>query len=459
MTSLLTALVVALIVAVPGLASAGPGARAKLSADLRAEISRGNNSTVEVIVDGDEAAINRVLTRLPLTLKKRLGRGAVLEVPAHQLDALTADPDVRAVAANAVVTSHMALTTATTGADAALAGMVASLGAVNGGGVGVAVIDSGIAAHKSLSGKVVVSMDFTRDKAMGKGRDGYGHGTHIAGIVAGAELDRRKAQGAGGMAPGAHLINLRVLGDDGSGLVADVVEAVDWAIANRAQYNIRIINMSLGAPVTQSYQDDPLGQAVERAVRAGIVVVASAGNRGLTADGKTVLGSVTSPGNSPYAITVGAVRANGTAGRGDDTLAPWSSRGPTQFDYIVKPDLGAPGSLIKSAGVEGSTLADHPSRPHGRQGPLRLHDDERHEPGGGGRERRCRAADRRQPAPDAARRAPGPAGLGRFHAGSGPARRRCRQPEPHQRVAGGPVPAGAHRIGPVPGQLGRPDQG
>ena len=91
------------------------------------------------------------------------------------------------------------------------------------------------------------------------------------------------------MAPGAHLINLRVLDDDGAGQVADVIEAIDWAIENRGQYNIRVINLSLGTPVTQSYRDDPLGQAVERAVKAGIVVVASAGNRGETPDGKTVL--------------------------------------------------------------------------------------------------------------------------------------------------------------------------
>ena len=147
-------------------------------------------------------------------------------------------------------------------------------------------------------------MNFTGDGE--RGRDGYGHGTHIAGIVAGREIDTRRVNAGGGMAQGAHLIDLRVLGNDGSGQVANVIEAVDWAIEHRAEHNIRAINMSLGTQVTQSFRDDPLGQAVKRAVQAGIVVVASAGNRGQTADGKKVLGSVTSPGNSPYVITVGA---------------------------------------------------------------------------------------------------------------------------------------------------------
>ena len=117
MTSRILAVLVAVAMASPALA--GPGRRARLSTDVSDEIRKGNRSTVEVIVDGDDATISRVLSRHPLLLKKRLRRGAVLEVPAGQLDALTADAEVNAVAANAVVTSHMALTTATTGADAA----------------------------------------------------------------------------------------------------------------------------------------------------------------------------------------------------------------------------------------------------------------------------------------------------------------------------------------------------
>ena len=98
-----------------------------------------------------------------------------------------------------------------------------------------------------------------------------------------------------------------MLGADGSGVASNVIEAIDWAIEHRKAYNIRVINLSLGAPVVQSYRDDPVCEAVERAIAAGIVVVAAAGNYGLTADGRLALGGITSPGNTPSAITVGAL--------------------------------------------------------------------------------------------------------------------------------------------------------
>ena len=148
-----------------------------------------------------------------------------------------------------------------------------------------------------------------------------------------------------------------MLGDDGSGTVSDVIEAIDWAIEHRDEYNIRIINLSLGAPVLQPYRDDPLCEAVERAVRAGLVVVAAAGNYGKTADGKTVMGGITSPGNSPYAIAVGAIDTHDTAQRSDDTLATYSSKGPTRYDLVLKPDLAAPGSHIVSAEAADSYLS------------------------------------------------------------------------------------------------------
>ena len=148
-----------------------------------------------------------------------------------------------------------------------------------------------------------------------------------------------------------------MLGRTGVGYTSDVLAGIDWAIANRTKYGIRVINLSLGHPVAESAATDPLCLAVERAVKAGIVVVTSAGNYGLTSTGAPVLGGITSPGNSPAAITVGALDTKGTADRSDDVVAPYSSKGPTRFDFTVKPDVVAPGTRIVSLEANGSYIA------------------------------------------------------------------------------------------------------
>ncbi len=128
--------------------------------------------------------------------------------------------------------------------------------------------------------------------------------------------------------------------------------------------------MSLGAPVLQPYRDDPVCAAVERAVRAGILVVAAAGNMGQAADGRRVMGGIVSPGNSPYAIAVGALDTKGTAERADDVVAPFSSSGPTRYDLVLKPDLVAPGRRVTSAESVGSLLSvNFPERHVAGSGP------------------------------------------------------------------------------------------
>ncbi|MFM8536072.1 MAG: S8 family peptidase, partial [Acidimicrobiia bacterium] len=172
--------------------------------------------------------------------------------------------------------------------------------------------------------------------------DDWGHGTHVAGIIAGNGYDSDGARLS--IAPKANIIALKALDFEGKGKISDIIAALDWAVTNKTAYNIRVINMSLGAGVFESYNTDPLTLAAKRAVDAGIVVVAAAGNMGKAADGKPQYGAITAPGNAPWVLTVGASSSMGTTDRRDDTIALYSSRGPTMIDFGAKPDLIAPGS-------------------------------------------------------------------------------------------------------------------
>ena len=326
--------------------------RARLSADLADHLAAGSQS-IDVIVHGNAATVDAIASRYNLAVKKRLKSGAVLRINAGQLDALQQDDQLDHLSGDIRLRGSMAITNQAIGADQVWAG-VGDVPSLTGNGVTVAVIDSGIdTRHRALRSRVLASVDFTG----GTGQDTYGHGTHVAGIIAGRPGRTAETRKLQGVADEASLVNLRVLGDDGSGSASDVIEAIDWAIEHRTQFRIGVINLSLGAPVLQPYRDDPLCEAVERAVASGIVVVAAAGNFGKTEDGRIVFGGITSPANSPYAVTVGAIDTHGTPERSDDTVATYSSRGPTAYDLIIKPDIVAPGSHIVSAEAAGSYLS------------------------------------------------------------------------------------------------------
>jgi serine protease AprX len=178
----------------------------------------------------------------------------------------------------------MAVTNAAIGADLVQAGLVPGAAALTGAGVTVAVLDTGVARVPELKGRLLASVDFTDER--GNGADRFGHGTHVAGIVAGGGSAAHA--GTVGVAPGAGIVNVKVLDDSGMGRVSDVIAGIDWTIAHASRFDIRVVTLAMGAVMTQSWRDDPLCQAVARAYRAGLVVVASAGNHGKAADGRTV---------------------------------------------------------------------------------------------------------------------------------------------------------------------------
>ena len=213
-----------------------------------------------------------------------------------------------------------------------------------GAGVGIAVIDSGIAPVPDLAGRISAFYDFTN----GQGGvptapvDPYGHGTHVAGLIAGSgALSNGQFEG---VAPSAHLIGLRVLDTSGSGSTSDAIAAVEFATANREALGIDIINISLGHPPYSRAADDPLVQAVEAASRAGVIVVVSAGNIGVNPVTNQIgYAGILSPANAPSALAVASSKSMGTLDPTDDRIANYSSRGPTWYDGFAKPDIAAPG--------------------------------------------------------------------------------------------------------------------
>jgi serine protease AprX len=348
-----------------GLTGSARGHRALLSADLLDfQAHRPSSSRARVIVHGSATEVDALAQRHHLQIVRRLADGAVLAANGHELESLAAEAGVDHLSGDVPVRPSMSISSFATASDQVWSGTgglllgLGSVSGVSGQGVVVAVVDSGIStAHPALAKKVVASVSLVSGDPSTD--DTFGHGTHVAGIIAGvgSAASRVTPLYNGGIAPGAQLVNVRVLGDDGVGLTSDVIAGIDWVIANRVKYGIRVINLSLGHPVAEPSLTDPLCEAVARAVGAGLVVVASAGNNGVAADGTPILGGIMSPGNSPYAITVGAVNTQGTVVRSDDRIATYSSRGPTRYDLAVKPDLAAPGNKIISLEAAGSYLS------------------------------------------------------------------------------------------------------
>lgn len=219
---------------------------------------------------------------------------------------------------------------------------------LTGKGITIAVLDTGIHPHEDLTqpdNRIVGFVDLVGEKA--DPYDDQGHGTHCAGDAVG---NGHQSEGLyAGAAPGANVVGVKVLDFSGGGRLSTVIRGIEWCIDKKAEYGIKVISLSLGSPAMESYRDDPLAQAAEKAWHEGIVVCAAAGNEGPSQ------GTISTPGNHPLIITVGAADDRNTVSREDDVKAPFSSLGPT-IDGLIKPDIYAPGTDIISLNAPGSEL-------------------------------------------------------------------------------------------------------
>jgi serine protease AprX len=285
----------------------------------------------------------KVVSRVPLI------NGLAVQLPAKQAKALAADRKVAGLTLNTRVhsTGLSSALLATTYPKTTKADKLWQRG-ITGAGIGVAVLDTGVAGDapdfKAADGGSRVVANVVTSPGATTAGDGFGHGTHVAGIIAGNSFNRApKDPFYGkyvGIAPDANLIAIKASDDAGNATVLDVINGIAFAVDHRADFNIRVLNLSLASDTQQSYKLDPLDAAVEYAWQKGIVVVAAAGNRGAAADAVKY-----APANDPYVISVGGFDETGNYGRGK--RADWSSTGKTQDD-VSKPEVTAPGAHIVS---------------------------------------------------------------------------------------------------------------
>src|SRR5712691_2981499 len=349
------ALLVLITLLVAGLCLAD-GNKPKLSKDLEALKGRPSGGTVDVIIQFKQTptdAQHQKVQNKGGVLKTKLDviKGAHYSVPVESLDALADDPDVAYISPDRRLSGSLDNTAAAVNAKAAWQS------GFDGTGIGVAVIDSGIDSMSETqdlygsNGKTRIT--YSQDFVGGGTDDYYGHGEHVAGIIAGSGRDSSYSwvdtRTFKGIAPNANLINLRVLDQNGQGTDSGVISAIQVAINLQNKLHIRVMNLSLGRQVFESYKQDPLCQAVEAAWKKGIVVVAAAGNYGRdNSMGTSGYATITSPGNDPYVITVGAMKTEGSPLRSNSLITSYSSKGPTLLDHVVKPDIVAPGNRVVS---------------------------------------------------------------------------------------------------------------
>lgn len=308
-------------------------------------------AVVEVVVTGSGNAVTSAVLRVGGEVVRDLPlvNGLSARVPRSALGALAAMPDIHTVSPNLPVQVEGRYGEGSGVASAVYSDSVrapkAWAAGWDGDGAGVAVVDTGINASGDLAGQVAASVDLTAES---DGVDHFGHGTFVAGLIAGTGA--ASAGAVRGVAPGAHLVSVKVAGRDGSSDLVTVLTGLQWVVDHRQDYGIRILNLSLGVTSAEDYRTNPLNIAVDRVWNAGIVVVAAAGNGGAAP------GTITTPGDDPLVVTAGATDDHTTTAFNDDSVAPFSAAGPTASNGVVKPDLVAPGTSVVSLRAPGSTI-------------------------------------------------------------------------------------------------------
>ena len=327
-----TAAVAALALVVPLGATAGSG-NGYLTPGLAKKADSNPGEKVRVIVQATGGvSVAEGHAKAYGLVKKQLqsADGVAVELTAGQLrkleqiPGLTITPDVQ-VHVNALSSNQM------WPAAQRLTSLWGSLFSPAPQAPAIAIIDSGIEKRLDFGTRIKAAVKLSSSANESSG-DGRGHGTMVAGIAAGSGL------GYAGAAPNAPLVDVDVIDDAGMAYVSDVIAGIDWVIANKGRYNIRVANLSFSA-TAGSIRNNPLNDAVEKLWFSGVVVVASSGNYGSNGAKTTVRSS---PANDPFIITVGAADMGSSQGISDDTMAPWSVWGSTA-DGFSKPDLVASG--------------------------------------------------------------------------------------------------------------------
>lgn len=285
---------------------------------------------IAAMIDANQGKIHKEIRMIP---------SLVADLPFVSLEELARSKYVYKIWRDAVVIPQLDVAVPSSG------GLIPHQAGLTGKGIVVAVLDTGIDPHEDLTepfNRILAWKDLVNHE--NSPYDDNGHGTHVAGIIAGnGSQSNEKYRG---IAPEAKLVGVKVLDEKGNGRLSDVISGIEWCINSLPALNIREINLSIGSEVQESYRSDPLCRATSTAWEKGITVCSAAGNSG------PMPGSINTPGINPVIITVGNLDDQNTLTNIDDIISPSSSRGPT-LDKIIKPDLVAPGTNITSLKVRG----------------------------------------------------------------------------------------------------------